>query len=287
MTDPLVLPPLRRPDAHKGDAGRVLLIAGSRGMAGAAALAARGALRAGAGLVTVAIPEPIEPVLATKLDCAMTIPLPAAPPGVIAAEALSAALERATAADVVGAGPGMGTAPETRAFLVGLLGALRRPLVLDADGLNLASLGALDFLAGYALPKILTPHPGEMSRLLGTTTRDVQADRPGAAVEAARRFAAVVVLKGANTVVTDGHAVHINRTGNPGMATGGSGDVLTGVITALLAQRMEPLAAARLGAHVHGLAGDLAAAAKGPISMTAADLVDHLPAAFLALETAS
>jgi len=252
-------------------------------MAGAAALTARGALRSGAGLVTVATADAIEPVVAAKLDCAMTLPLPAAAPGVIASAAVAPALAKAETVDVVGVGPGLGTHLETRNFLAGLLRGLPCPLVLDADGLNLAGQGLLDLLRDLESPKILTPHPGEMSRLLGTTVRAVQCDRRAAAVEAARRLRAVVILKGADSVVTDGASVSINETGNPGMATGGTGDVLTGVVVALLGQGLKPLEAARLGAHVHGRAGDLAAESKGIVSMTAWDLADHLPEAFLEL----
>lgn len=287
MDEPLPVLPSRRREAHKGDAGHVLLVAGSRGMAGAAALAARGALRSGAGLVTVATPEPVEPVVAAKLDCAMTLPLPSVDPGVVAADALSAVLARASSANVLGVGPGLGTHPETRDFLAGLLRQIEIPILLDADALNLVSQDLADVLAGCSAPKILTPHPGEMSRLLHLTTRQVQADRRRAAIDAARRLRAVVLLKGADTLITDGQTVHINRTGNPGMATGGSGDVLTGIITALVGQGLTPLDAARLGAHVHGLAGDRAAEALGWLAMTAADLVDHLPDAFRALEANS
>jgi ADP-dependent NAD(P)H-hydrate dehydratase / NAD(P)H-hydrate epimerase len=287
MDEPLPGLPLRRREAHKGDVGHVLLVAGSRGMAGAAALAARGALRSGAGLVTVATPDTVEPVVAAKLDCAMTLPLPSVDPGVIGSHALSAILARASGVDVVGVGPGLGTHPETRGFLAGLLQQIEIPLLLDADALNLVSQDLTDVLAGCSAPRILTPHPGEMSRLLGVTTRHVQADRRRAATEAARRLGAIVLLKGADTLITDGQTVHTNRTGNPGMATGGSGDVLTGIIAALVGQGLGPLEAARLGAHVHGLAGDRAAEAFGWVAMTAQDLVDHLPDAFRALEADS
>jgi len=252
-------------------------------MAGAAALAARGALRAGAGLVTVGTAASIEPVVAAKLDCAMTLPLPDVAPGAIASEAVGPALEKAASVDVVGVGPGLGTHLETRNFLAGLLRGLPCPLVLDADGLNLAAQGLLDTLANLQHPKVVTPHPGEMSRLLGSSVREVQADRKAAAVAAALSLKAVVILKGADSVITDGTAVHINPTGNPGMATGGTGDVLTGVIVALLGQGLSPLDAARVGAYVHGRAGDLAAESKGIVAMTASDLAEHLPGAFLEL----
>lgn len=284
MSDALPTLPRRNLDAHKGDLGRVLLIAGSRGMVGAAALAAHGALRSGAGLVTVATAESVEPVLAAKLNSAMTLPLPAANANCIAAAALSPALRATESADCVGVGPGLGRHPETLQFLSGLLQGLNKPLVLDADGLNLVSDGLHRELRACSCPKILTPHPGEMSRLLDTTIQDVREDREAAALEAARNYGAVVVLKGAGTVVTDGRQVHINATGNPGMATGGAGDVLTGILSALVGQGLEALDAARLGTHVHGLAGDLAAGVLGQVSLTASDLIDHLPAAYQALE---
>lgn len=287
MADPLPALPARRRDAHKGDAGRILILAGSRGMAGAAALAARGALRAGAGLVTVGTPEPIEPVVAMKLDCAMTVPLAATASGALAAAAVPAALAKAAGANAVALGPGLGTDDDTGRFLSGFLAAVTAPLVIDADALNLLAALPADAIATMSPPRILTPHPGEMSRLLGISTREVQQDREAVAIAAARRYAAVIVLKGADTVVTDGNAVHVNTTGNPGMATGGSGDVLTGVIAALVGQGQGPLDAARLGAHVHGLAGDLAAAHRGETSLTAADIADHLAAAFCALASAT
>jgi len=253
-------------------------------MVGAAALAAHGALRSGAGLVTIAIAESVEPVLAAKTSSAMTLPLPAANANCIAAAALAPALRATESADCVGVGPGLGRHPETLQFLSGLLQDLNKPLVLDADGLNLVSDGLHQELKACPPSKILTPHPGEMSRLLDTTIQEVQNDRKAAALEAARNYGAVVVLKGAGTVVTDGRRVHINATGNPGMATGGAGDVLTGILCALVGQGLEPLDAARLGAHVHGLAGDLAAAVLGQVSLTASDLVEYLPAAYQALE---
>jgi len=252
-------------------------------MVGAAALAAKGALRSGAGLVTVGTAEAVEPILAAKLECAMTLPLPSVDSS-IAATALPVALQKAAEMDCIGTGPGLGRHPDTMKFMAGLLRDLDKPLVLDADGLNLISGTLRRDLLGYAHPVILTPHPGEMARLLDLSIQAVQKNRKATAIRAAKDFQAIVVLKGADTVITDGACVHINQTGNPGMATGGAGDVLTGIITALVGQGLSAFDAARLGVHVHGLAGDLAAERFGQVSMTATDIADHLAAAFLTLE---
>ena len=258
------LPPLpeRRPDSHKGDYGRVLVVAGSLGMAGAAYLASKGALRAGAGLVTCACAETIRPALTAKFTCVMTASLPV-PPSVL------------ESADVLCVGPGMGRSEETSRLVRSLLIGTSRPVVVDADALAAAPL---DGLRGRA---VLTPHPGEMAALIGSTPAKVQADRKGVAKAFAEAHGVVLVLKGHGTVVTDGLRVAVNETGNPGMATAGTGDVLSGVIAGLMAQGMAPFEAARLGVHLHGMAGDLAAKVKGMHSMTAVDLLECLSEAFL------
>lgn len=256
-------------------------------MIGAPALAANAALRGGAGLVTVAVPSVIQLTVAGLVPCATTIALPQTPDERLDDDgaALAAAIGRS---DVVALGPGLGAGD---AALDRRWGALvracsARPTVIDADGLNLVSrLGP----ASFDLPSgrwVITPHPGEMAALLGTTVGQVQADRVASAVEARRRLAGVgeciVVLKGAGTVVTDGERLYANRTGNPGMATGGSGDVLTGLIAALIGQQLSPFEAAVLGVHVHGAAGDRAARELGAVSLIATDVLAHLPAAIRA-----
>lgn len=275
----------RRPDTHKGTYGHLLIAAGSVGASGAVILAARAAVRSGAGLVTAAVPEPIVQTVDGGSIESMSLPLPAGEDGRIAGGAAAAILEAAAERSALALGPGMGRTDA-------VAGELRRaalecgvPLVLDADGVN-AFAGRAGELRerrdreGRRIPTVLTPHPGEAARLLGVDTGEVVADRRGAVRRAAGETGAVVVLKGHQTLVgTPEGEVHVNRTGNPGMASGGTGDVLTGLIGALLAQGFEALAAARLGVYLHGLAGDLAAAARGEIGLAARDLVEHLPRA--------
>jgi NAD(P)H-hydrate epimerase len=215
----------------------------------------------------------------------MTSPLPDDADGVLADGAGSVALELAAERDAIAVGPGIGTSAACADAVLELLRGRRVPACLDADGLNLvASRSAVDGLATGHPPLVMTPHPGEAARLLACSTADVQADRRGAAVELARRSGAVVLLKGHRTLVArpDGH-VSVNASGNPGMATAGTGDVLTGAVAALLARGLDAATAARLGAFVHGDAGDRAAAELGPDGMIASDLVDRLPAALAAL----
>ena len=262
VVDPPRLPP-RRADTHKGDYGRVLLVAGSRGYSGAAVLCGRAALRGGAGLVTVACPREIQDVVAAGDPCYMTF----------ARTESAADLPKA---DVVAVGPGLGL--HSAGLVRELVTQFAGPLVIDADALAAVPRG------GYArtVPAVLTPHPGEFARLLGNTIAEVQADREGLAVGFARAEGVVLLLKGSGTLVTDGHRVYRNATGNPGMATGGCGDVLTGLIAALLGQGLPPFEAAALGAWAHGRAGDLAAQRLGEVSLTAADLLDTLQAALVA-----
>ncbi len=277
----------RRIDAHKGDFGRVLVVAGSPRMTGAAVLAGDAALRAGAGLVTLAVPRSIHAIVASRILCETTLSLPAAAgSGALAAQASRIVLDALDRASALAIGPGLGLERGTVACVRAILDAATVPSVVDADGLNAIApdLARVARRNGRA-PLVLTPHPGEMGRLLGIPIRDVERDREGAARRAARAAHAIVVLKGHRSVVTDGTRLAINGTGNPGMATGGTGDVLTGVVAALLGQGFDPFDAARLGAHVHGLAGDIAAKATGEISLVAADLLASLPAAFRALAT--
>jgi ADP-dependent NAD(P)H-hydrate dehydratase len=289
-TSPLPAPPLprlkpRRLESHKGDFGRCILIGGSRRMSGAIGLAGLAALRSGAGLVQLAVPDACLDVVAGFEPSYMTVPLPCDDDGRIGRAAREVIAELAQAATCLACGPGLGRPHELSEFVGWLYRTVDRPVVFDADGLNAlaAEPGQLTAPGG---PRILTPHPGEFRRLIGDSQGHlpppVLRDR---AVELARHTGAVVVFKGHRTLVTDGQQVVINTTGNPGMATGGSGDVLTGVVTALLGQGMTPFEAAHLGVYMHGLAGDLAAEQLGQVSLIASDLVRFLPAAFQRVAT--
>jgi ADP-dependent NAD(P)H-hydrate dehydratase len=271
--------PTRAPDSHKGDFGRVLIVAGSRGMSGAAVLCATAALRGGSGLVRVAVAADILSIVAAGNPCYMTAPLPHDDQGRLAAEAEAEVLRLAATSDVIAAGPGLGHTPAVAAVVRALLAQTAGPLVLDADALNVLA-GQTEALRGRSVSPILTPHPGEFSRLLGQNVSADPAERRQLAMRFAAEHGVVVLLKGHGTVVTDGKRVYVNGTGNPGMATGGSGDVLTGLIAALLGQRLEPFAAAQLGAHLHGLAGDLARDDLGEASLIATDLIAYLPRTF-------
>ena len=270
------LPPRDR-QTHKGDYGRALLIGGSVGMSGAIGLAGMAALRSGAGLVNLAIPETCQSTVASFDPCYMTWPLPCDRHGRISAVALDRIEEVTQFATAIGCGPGLGRSDELVALIQWLYCRPEQPMVFDADALYAVS--QLSEFPESGGPRILTPHPGEFARLTGAEieSADQRVDR---AVAAARKFRVTMVLKGHGTVVTDGAQVYVNQTGNPGMATGGSGDVLTGIITALLCQGMSPFPAAQLGVYLHGLAGDKARKTVGMVSLTASDLVDHLPAAF-------
>jgi NAD(P)H-hydrate epimerase len=276
------LVPPRRADAHKGDFGHVLVVAGSRGKAGAAHLAATGALRSGAGLVTVATPACSQAVVASLGAEYMTEALPDTAEGTLGAGALEA-IERLEAGVIV-AGPGLGAGDEVRDAVRGLVERSALPLVLDADGVN-AFAGEPGLLfARDGRQIVITPHPGEMARLLGTSTAEVQSHRLESASNLASTHGLFVVLKGHRTIIaTPDGKVFINPTGNPGMATGGTGDVLAGMIGAWLAQLRDPEAACLLGVYLHGAAGDLAADDEGQVSMTAGDLAMHLGDAFLEL----
>jgi ADP-dependent NAD(P)H-hydrate dehydratase / NAD(P)H-hydrate epimerase len=271
--------PVRRPDTHKGDYGRVLIVAGSAGMMGAAILASEAAYRAAAGLVRIACPASLVAIASVKQTCAIVDAMPDTGQGALGTGARERILEVAASCDAIAIGPGLGRHPQTVEEVRQIVTSVQRPLVLDADALN-AFADHPELLGRGAAARVLTPHPGEMSRLMGMSGADVQADRTRIAREAAARFLGVVVLKGHRTVVTDGTRVYLNRTGNPGMATGGAGDVLTGVIAGLVAQRLTPYDAARLGVFVHGLAGDLAARQVGTISLMATDVLDALAPAF-------
>jgi ADP-dependent NAD(P)H-hydrate dehydratase len=275
------LPPRPR-DSNKGRFGSVLVVAGSRGMAGAAALCGAAALRSGAGLVRIATPAEVQPTVASFEPSYMTYPLPCDENGLIQLTTAQPILERLVkTASVIAVGPGLGQSDDIRQLVRFLISSAGKPLVIDADGLN-ALAGQTDLLSGLSHPVIVTPHPGEFARLIGAQIAEVQSDRIGRATRmAALSGSLVVVLKGAGTVVTDGSRYYINTTGNPGMATGGTGDVLTGVIAALLAQNLSPFEAAQIGVFIHGLAGDIARDQNGEIGMIAGDMIDALPDAFV------
>ena len=277
--------PFRPSSSHKGDYGRVLVIGGSIGMAGAACLAAAAAARAGAGLVTLAVPEGIYIPVASKLTEVMVAPVPQTGEGTLSREALPVLKGLLERSDVLALGPGLSTNPQTAEAVRKLVSLTRLPTVLDADGLN-ALAGYTDGLkkAGRAL--VLTPHPGEMARLAGITTAEVQRERLKTARHWSSEWGVVLALKGARSIVAgpDGRA-YINSTGNPGMASGGSGDVLTGIIAGLLAQGMEAALAAAAGVYLHGLAGDMAARDKGMMGIIAGDILDSLPEALKTVES--
>ncbi|MEC9010062.1 MAG: NAD(P)H-hydrate dehydratase [Planctomycetota bacterium] len=280
-------PPIpERPVAgHKGTFGHVLIAAGSVGMSGAAALAGLGALRSGAGLVRLAVPQSLVGVVAAIEPSYLVLPLPEDNGGRTSGNAGSELSRAATVATAMAIGPGWGHSVELEGLATSLFETLDCPLVVDADGLNLlATAGTLATGGPPAAGRVLTPHPGEMARLMETDVLSVQADREGMAVDLASRSCAVVVLKGAGTVITDGVRVVINTTGNSGLATGGSGDVLTGLVAGLLARGMDPFAAAWLGVHLHGLAADLAVVQLGESGLIASDLPDWIPAAWIELE---
>lgn len=270
----------RPTDAHKGDFGRVLIVAGSLGMSGAAALAGKAALRSGAGLVRVATPKSVLPIVAAIEPSYTTIPLPEDDAGRISAQAAAQIINAAAENDATAFGPGIGTSTDLRSILDRLIEQDGLNLIIDADGLNnLAALGNWPDKAKANI--ILTPHPGEIKRLWSPLIREpIPALRQDQAVTFAQRTRAILVLKGAGTVVTDGEQIYTNNTGNPGMATAGSGDVLTGMITALVAQGLTGMDAAILAVYVHGRAADIAAETITQTSLIATDIIDHLPKAW-------
>lgn len=267
----------RKPTSHKGDFGRIFILAGSRGLSGAAHLAGMGAVRAGAGLVTVGVPEAIYSIVARRELEVMVRPFPATAQGSLAYRALKAILRFLDTQDVLALGPGLSQASETQRLIRKLVEKNTRPLVLDADGLN-AFCHHVPNLHRCGSRAVFTPHPGEFARMFGQRPTHALADRKKKVLAAAKNYRATIVLKGYRTVVADPSGkVYVNLTGNPGMASGGSGDVLTGVIAALLGQGFSPYDAARFGVYLHGLAGDLAQKKTGEVSLAARDILACLP----------
>ena len=267
----LTILPDRKADAYKGNFGRILLLCGSRGYTGAAALAAMGALRSGAGLVYLGVPESIYAIEAVKLNEAIVFPLPDKD-GKLSIDALPHILKILPDMDAVLFGPGWGKCEANFLIAKQILENYEKPVVVDADGINILA-GHMDIVRERKAPTILTPHPGEFSRMGGNNT----IDRQVAAEEFARDFGCILLLKGHNTVITDGCRTYINPIGNPGMAVGGSGDVLAGIIASLIGQGIDPLEAAACGAWLHGAAGDICAQEIGQYGMLPTDMVEALP----------
>lgn len=263
--------PARKNDTHKGDYGKILLLCGSRGYTGAAALAAMGALRTGSGLVYLAVPESIYAIEAAKLTEPVILPLEDED-GTYASTAINSINRLLIGKDAVLLGPGIGQSVGTEAVVRFVLDTFDGPVVLDADGINIIAKH-MDILRSRTSPTILTPHDGEYRRMGGI----LNGDRLTSAISFAKDHNSILLLKGHKTIITDGNVVYQNPTGNPGMATGGSGDVLAGIITSLLGQGLPPLEAAACGAWLHGFAGDICASEIGQYGMLPSDMINVLP----------
>ncbi len=277
------LPPLpvRNRECHKGLAGRILVIAGSAGMTGAGAMACRSCLRSGAGIVLWAIPKSMNYIAETIMMEIMTLPIPDTPGGAPAMDAREILVEAARETDCVILGPGLPVAGDTGELMRLLIPEIYPPLIIDGGAFSAIGTDVM-IIRKRQSPTIITPHPGEMARITGKTVADVQEKRRDYAVKYAKLSGAVVALKGHETIVTNGTDVYANQTGNPGMATAGSGDVLSGVIAALVGQGLPPFEAAKLGVHLHGLAGDIGICGKGVHGLIASDIIENLPSAFMA-----
>ncbi len=272
----------RRLASHKGSYGHVLVVAGSRSYVGAAYLCAEGALRCGAGLVTLAVPEGIYPIIASRLTEAIFLPLPQTAGGALAAKALPRLLAAARQASCLAIGPGLSRAAQTQRLVCHLVSRIDKPMVIDADGLNAlaAKRDVLKSLRKKRAAVILTPHPGELARLTRQPVAAIQKARKKVAKDFALHYNVHLILKGFQTVVASAEGgLYVNRSGNPGMATAGSGDVLTGICAGLLAQGATGREAARCGAYLHGVAGDLAARDMTEMALVASDILLYLPAA--------
>jgi NAD(P)H-hydrate epimerase len=291
--------PERQKYSHKGDYGRVLIVAGSRGKTGAAFMAARACLRSGAGLVTIGVPESLADIFQSRVTEEMTLVLPDRGDGTLAEKASVVILDFLNKdGDVIAIGPGIGVSTDTTKILKTLIQHSTSPLVIDADGINSLQGDRKIFLKSK-VPMILTPHPGEMARLINPPTppfakggereetvniKDIEMDRVSTALSFVKKTKTYLVLKGVPTIIAEpGGTAYINSTGNPGMATAGTGDVLTGMISGFLSQGLKPLDASILGVYTHGLAGDISASEKGMYSLIATDIIDKLPAAFHSL----
>jgi len=267
----------RRLDTHKGDYGHLLVIAGSVGKTGAAAMASEAAIRVGAGLVTLAIPKSLNPIMEMKLTEVMTEPLPETPKQTLSLRAYNSILRLCEKKKAIIIGPGVGTFKETQSLILKLIKTIEIPIIIDADGLSaLATQPKLLPLHNKSI--ILTPHPGEMARLINSTPKDVQADRIGISRNFAQSYQVYIVLKGFRTIIaTPDGEVYINPTGNPGMASGGTGDVLTGMIGGLICQGFDIITSLQIAVYLHGLAGDLVAKEIGEKSLIATDIIKRIP----------
>lgn len=271
--------PQRREDTHKGDFGHVFVVAGSRGMTGAAYLASQAALLSGSGIVTCGIPKSLNPIMEIKLTEGMTLALPETKEATLSSSAEEDIIDFIKKVDVIALGPGLSRHNGTQKLVRNLLNRVNKPMILDADGI-IALIGHLDILKKRTSPTILTPHPGEMSRLVEKDTREIQSNREKVASGFAKKHNIIVVLKGYRTVVAGPKGkLYVNKTGNSGMSTAGVGDVLTGMISSFVGQGIDPYSSAVIGVYLHGLAGDIAAKDKGQFSLIASDLLDKLPQA--------
>lgn len=273
----------RPDDSNKGTLGSLLCICGSYGMAGAAIMAGKAALRCGIGLLKIAVPKSIYPVCATNILESVYYPLEETSNGVISSKNTDFLLEMCEKSSAVVIGCGLSVCDDTKNLVQSVITNCKKPLVIDADALN-CICNKPEILKNLKAPAIITPHPGEMVRLLHSTPKTVNSNRENTAIDFAKKFGVVTVLKGAGTIIAspDGE-VYINHTGNSGMATGGSGDVLSGIIGSLLAQGASPINAAAAGVFLHGTIGDLAAEKLGKISMLPTDMIDMIPTAYLKL----
>lgn len=273
----------RPDDSNKGTLGSLLCICGSYGMAGAAIMAGKAALRCGIGLLKIAVPKSIYPVCATNILESVYYPLEETSNGVISSKNTDFLLEMCEKSSAVVIGCGLSVCDDTKNLVQSVITNCEKPLVIDADALN-CICNKPEILKNLKAPAIITPHPGEMARLLHSTPKTVNLNRENTAINFAKKFGVVTVLKGAGTIIAspDGE-VYINHTGNSGMATGGSGDVLSGIIGSLLAQGASPINAATAGVFLHGTIGDLAAEKLGKISMLPTDMIDMIPTAYLKL----
>lgn len=273
----------RPDDSNKGTLGSLLCICGSYGMAGAAIMAGKAALRCGIGLLKIAVPKSIYPVCATNILESVYYPLEETSNGVISSKNTDFLLEMCEKSSAVVIGCGLSVCDDTKNLVQSVITNCEKPLVIDADALN-CICNKPEILKNLKVPAIITPHPGEMARLLHSTPKTVNSNRENTAIDFAKKFGVVTVLKGAGTIIAspDGE-VYINHTGNSGMATGGSGDVLSGIIGSLLAQGATPINAAAAGVFLHGTIGDLAAEKLGKISMLPTDMIDMIPTAYLKL----
>lgn len=270
----------RRPDSHKGDYGRVFILAGSRGMSGACVLSAYAALRSGAGLVTVGVPRSLISDLTRAFREPMFKAFPETKFGTLSKKSFSEISKFLATQDVFAVGPGISRSSETQTLIRKLVLFSTKPMVIDADGLNAFS-GRAELFRKIQAPAILTPHPGEFTLLFGGKIPKGDSERKKCAMQIAKKYKVIIVLKGHRTIVASPSGeVYVNRTGNPGMATGGAGDVLTGVIAAMLGQGIKPFNAACFGVYLHGFAGDFAAKKESQISLIAGDIIETLPLAF-------